>query len=962
MRRIAIAIAGLLLLATWVHGSVLYWPGYEWKTIPTSHFRVHYHQGERDLAYRVAVIAEQVLPDITTRLGWEPKGKIEIVLSDDQDDSNGSSTPLPVNTLRLYAATPHPSSVLDDYDDWLRILLAHELTHTVHIDRVRGLPKAVRWVFGRIITPTHLSPVFEIEGLAVLHETLLSQGGGRAQSVQAEMIVRAEWGGGHFPSLDRISNWTTDFPHGARPYVIGGVFHKWVAKQYGDEVWGKVARRQSGMILPFCHNSNMKKASGVKLSKLYKAWVQSLDVRYDALNRSVKQQGLTGTVQLTKTGDRNRRPRFSADSASIFFEESTGFRKGRIRKMDFSDYEVRTVKRTGVTGDVAYFPDGRMVYAATSSDQTWKSRYKLYQTDKQGNGAAGLPGIERSRDIAASPDGRHLLFVANELERPSIGLYDMQSEQKRSLYTVGSDEDLIQFAEPAFSPDGKSVALSVWHNDGNRDIFLYSPESATFRRLTFDVERDTSPAFSPDGNYLLFVSGRTGISNIFALHLGTEKLYQVTNVFYGAFDPAVSPNQRYLAFAGYGPKGYDIHLMGYAPENWKEVPYLPLSDRGFQPCRIGRQIAQQAKQVDKETDEEDYQGWRTLLPRYWMPSLGNVEGYLSLGGQTSGHDVLMHHLYSLAALYTWQNRFLSYRLAYTNAILRPNFTFSHSRSAVYYGQVLVDEDGGFDPYWEQRTAGSASMLYPINSSHSLLFGYILQDRRRLTEIPDSTFAPIEEGIFSGLRTGWLFDDSGYYRESISPAFGSVASVTYTAFSKAFGADYEVRTLLGAYHRYFGLPIWNHVIAARATAGYAEGETLFLRAFRLGGFQNDQILAQPSENSIFLRGYNRASRRGQRVAATSLEYRLPLWRIQRGIGTFPVFLNRLSMIAFSDVGTAWNKTYQDEDILSSAGGELHLLSHIIYYYPVQVRLGGAWGFFDPDLIGGFHWIFTFGGSF
>ena len=50
------------------------------------------------------------------------------------------------------------------------------------------------------------------------------------------------------------------------------------------------------------------------------------------------------------------------------------------------------------------------------------------------------------------------------------------------------------------------------------------------------------PSFSPDGRFVVFSSDRTGIYNLFAYELATERLYQVTNLVSGAFQPTVSPD------------------------------------------------------------------------------------------------------------------------------------------------------------------------------------------------------------------------------------------------------------------------------------------------------------------------------------------------------------------------------------------------------------------------------------
>jgi WD40 repeat protein len=952
-----------LLISIPAAASVIYWPGYEFKTIHTEHFRIHYHQGLRDLAYRAAVIGEQTLPILTEYFHYEPKGKIEIVLSDDQDKSNGSSSALPVNTERLYMAVPHPSMQLDDYDDWLRMLMIHELTHTVHIDMVRGFPKFLRYIFGRVITFNHFNPVFAVEGLAVFNETRLTTGG-RANSAYGEMLLRGEWMGGALPTIDKISNWTQKWPAGARPYIFGGMFHQYVASLYGEQVWGEIASRHSGAIWPFMYNRDMKKVTSMRLTELYGSWMTYLDQKYRNLFATIEADGLTESEPLTKMGGQNRRPVFSKDGQYLFFEENNGKRDGRIRRVDLSRRKVKTWKVTGETGDATLLPDGRIIVSAAGAYQTWKNYFDLYAVDAKGRRMKRLTRGMRARDAAALPDPNKVVYISNEAERPTLGIFDLSTRETEILYSPRPDDDYIQLAEPTVSPDGKKIALSVWHNDGNRDIFLFDLEARAFERVTFDAERDITPAFSPDGRYLLFTSARTGFYNLFALDLVERTLFRVTNVFGGAFDPAVSPKGTHLAFANYGTEGFDIHLTAFDPGSWKPAPYLALEDKGFAPCKLGREIGDKAEDAKEEYKETDYSPWRTIWPRYWIPSVGIVDGHLSLGGTTTGHDVLAHHLYTLAAEYAARNDFTSFAAGYTNAILRPNFSVGVSRHGIFYGPALVEADGGTKDYWEERFTGYLAVTYPITSAHRFLLEYLAEDRSPLTEIPEDGRLVIEQGLFAGLRAGWFFDNSDFYRESISPSGGGSANITYTAFSEIFGADFEVRTLLGTYAKYFGMPYGAHVIAARATAGYAEGETLYLKAFRLGGFQNDQILARASENRVFLRGFDRSSLRGQRVAAGSLEYRMPLLNVERGISTWPIFLEDISLYAISDAGTAWEGMFDEEEdeILVSSGGELHTRFLIAYYYLVQLRFAGAYGFFEPERRGGFHWILTFGGSF
>jgi serine/threonine-protein kinase len=62
---------------------------------------------------------------------------------------------------------------------------------------------------------------------------------------------------------------------------------------------------------------------------------------------------------------------------------------------------------------------------------------------------------------------------------------------------------------PALSPDGKRIALTIFDR-ANQDIWVYDPQRNTITRLTFG-EFNSSPVWSPDGQYVVFAKLAGGI-------------------------------------------------------------------------------------------------------------------------------------------------------------------------------------------------------------------------------------------------------------------------------------------------------------------------------------------------------------------------------------------------------------------------------------------------------------------
>jgi serine/threonine-protein kinase len=147
-----------------------------------------------------------------------------------------------------------------------------------------------------------------------------------------------------------------------------------------------------------------------------------------------------------------------------------------------------------------------------------------------------------------TPDGKSLVF-ASGADEESWGV---------SLLTLGTGEPARRLAETGtvwtvpwdISPDGKTVAAFIWDpvSENDWDIVLLSTDGST-TPLPFSSE-DTSemqPVFSPDGNWIAFVSDRTGTDEIYLKRFPEQgPLIQVSNL--GAQHPIWAPDGSRLYF------------------------------------------------------------------------------------------------------------------------------------------------------------------------------------------------------------------------------------------------------------------------------------------------------------------------------------------------------------------------------------------------------------------------------
>lgn len=118
------------------------------------------------------------------------------------------------------------------------------------------------------------------------------------------------------------------------------------------------------------------------------------------------------------------------------------------------------------------------------------------------------------------------------------------------------------------------------------------------------------------------------------------------------------------------------------------------------------------------------------------------------------------------------------------------------------------------------------------------------------------------------------------------------------------------------------------------------------AFGIGGYTpqdvlTDVILQQP-RGQFVLRGFPPGHLVGDQFQVWTGEWRFPLARIERGLSTVPMFLQRLKGSVFADAGTAFFGHIEPRDIRASLGAELQLGLLAGYNLNSNLRLGIARG--------------------
>ncbi|MDE0157918.1 MAG: Tol-Pal system beta propeller repeat protein TolB [Gammaproteobacteria bacterium] len=147
-------------------------------------------------------------------------------------------------------------------------------------------------------------------------------------------------------------------------------------------------------------------------------------------------------------------------------------------------------------------------------------------------------------------------------ERYSLKIADADGFNPREL--LKSDQALMS---PAWSPDGKRLAYVSFEGDSS-SVFIQDVRTGRREEVAAHEGINSAPAFSPDGGRLAMTLSKDGNPEIYVLHLAGNSLQRITRHRAIDTEPNWSPDGSRLVFTsdrGGTPQIYEVGLQGGAP-------------------------------------------------------------------------------------------------------------------------------------------------------------------------------------------------------------------------------------------------------------------------------------------------------------------------------------------------------------------------------------------------------------
>ncbi len=576
-------------------------PGLDWYTIETEHFEIHFHgPTERSSTSRtaqvVARVAEDVYGPITSLYGHEPDSKVDIVLMDYTDYSNGAAYFFD-NMINIWV--PYLDSNLRGDHNWLRNVITHEFTHIVQIQT--AMKSNRQWPFSYlqylsyedvrrpdvlygypdgIVTypvPTVNTPAWFAEGTAQYQRANLTYD---TWDAHRDMLLRTQVMAGETFDLGAMGGF---YSHNSLEresvYNHGFAFTRHLADTYGETILRSISEQLAGW-----DNWNisqaLSEATGDPADSVFAAWKSALSAGYSRETQTVRAHLTTGEV-IERSGFTNLHPVYAPDGERVAYLSNKGqdynlltlyvrdLSSDETARLPIDGFEQAGARYAcslghalirGVNGTFDWHPEGdRILYARMDATSEGYRYSDIYEFNLETEEKRRVTRDQRASAPVYAPDGSTFVFVGQRDGTSNLHRADLDGTDVERLTDLPGGG---QVTDPAWHPSGEWIYFGRTAHTG-RDIYRIRPDGSELEPVVDGPGDERTPSITPDGAHLYFSSNRSGIFNVYRAPADGGSSEPVTNVLGGAFMPTVNERGD-LIYSLFDASGYHLARIGSA--------------------------------------------------------------------------------------------------------------------------------------------------------------------------------------------------------------------------------------------------------------------------------------------------------------------------------------------------------------------------------------------------------------
>ncbi len=845
-------------------------PDISWNQIDAPNYQVIFPSARQQDAFRVANMLDYILAHDSLNLR-HPEVKVPIILQNQTVISNGFVTTAPFRSE--FFLNP-PQFQFAGVTLWVDLLTIHEYRHVQQIanGRVGFAGKLLRTLFGQSGWSFYygaIQPNWFLEGDAVYAETVYSKGG-RGRSPDFEREYRALRLSGINYNYEKASFRSfKDFV--PSHYNLGYHMTTYARRNYGRNVWDSVLSEVYSKPGLYRFSKAVKKFTGLSTKELYHAAMIDLDVWWKEQDDKVNPlNDQLITDKSNKVFTSYRYPNYLSDSILVVQKSALNQIRTVYQIKDGAESRLFT---PGVgLGDHYSIGGGKMVWSEIRSHPRWSNEtYSVIRLfDFESGRLRKISSKSKLNAPGLSPNGKWIAAVevttAGEVSLVIIET-STRNEQQRAVVPVG---DFVSF--PRWKDDNRTVVVAGRNLTGNF-LRAYDTMHKSWKDLGSSMGGTIDRIF-PKGKYVYYSSSLTGIQNIFALDTSTTETFQLTNSQFGAFDPAVSPNGKKLAYSDYTANGFQIKEVLLTDALWLQpVGSVNLGSNYFQ-----KMMATEMGDITTKVANKSYP---TKPYRLFTKGLLNIHSwYPYVTTEEFGIGVLSKNLMSTMAItgqFTYNTNENSWktlgRLSYGPffPILDVEVSTGQRQSANMVRTTDTLSIIGYAGNWREHVFGAGVRL-PLNITHGNYPSNIILStkyKHYIVDYLDNITDLVRNENFGAVDLNFNFQRAQTKAlQNIFPRWAQTLAINYQGTlgeSQNEGDIFTVNTSL-----FFPGVVRNHSI------------------FLTGGYQREEIVDAYRFEDLFTNARGYSSRPFERIFRISANYSLPIWFPDLAIGSLAYF--------------------------------------------------------------------------
>jgi Tol biopolymer transport system component len=253
-------------------------------------------------------------------------------------------------------------------------------------------------------------------------------------------------------------------------------------------------------------------------------------------------------------------------SIAFMMDVGSGFQLYTVRPNGHNLRQITALEGDAVVPD--WSRDGRRIVFEYDHPNGNGCSIDLINAD--GSGLVDLTGQRTGceQNPSFTPDGRHIVFVAQRCDSCSQGIWNMNLHG-RNRHMIQQTPTGLHAIDPNVSPDGSTLAFVAQKPNERGALYLVDTDGTDLRRIVpFSFSLGTRYDWAPDGKRLVFTTNGSETSNVATVRPDGSGLTYLTD----SRSPDVS-----FGGAAYSPDG---HSIVFRQVNQGESAYFRMRSNG----------------------------------------------------------------------------------------------------------------------------------------------------------------------------------------------------------------------------------------------------------------------------------------------------------------------------------------------------------------------------------------------